>query len=366
MSDSGDSGNQVPDTMWYRPAVWLWDQVISRYTPMSPAARREVVSSIWAPSLDKREYFQNYSILLILSIFIATFGMLQNSTAVVIGAMLIAPLMLPVLGVAAGIASGAPLHTFRQIVIVSISTGGGILLAWGITLLIPNVPGTLPDEVLSRTAPNLNDLLIALGAGVAGAYARVKPAVADAIPGVAIAVALVPPLAAVGITFEVGEWHQGLGALLLYLTNLVAIVLAGAITFFLTGLSPTRQLLQGKSVVVTGLRWALVAVLLVSVPLVITGRHTLQKATRAANVSNTVEIWLAEQEQNGNELEFLSQEVSTSGDSGTVTIFVTGEEEPGDVNGLAEDLTEELGKPISVTVRFIPFTEITSNDSEEP
>jgi len=169
-----------------------------------------------------------------LSAIIATFGLLANSTAVVIGAMLVAPLMGPIFGIALSLATGdrrlLKVALFAEIV--------GVILAIGLPALIGLIP-LRPDfgsEILARTQPTIYDVLIALASGLAGAYALVDEKISPALPGVAIATALVPPLAACGLNIAAGNWVQAWGAFLLFLVNFIAIEFAAASIFMLFGL----------------------------------------------------------------------------------------------------------------------------------
>ena len=167
---------------------------------------------------------QNYFILILSSCLIATFGLLINSAAVIVGAMIIAPLMLPLRGL-----SFATLEGDIQLLRSSLSAIAlGTIIAVGCSWLVGLVIG-LPQfgsEIWSRTQPTLIDLLIAIVAGGISGYAKIRPAMSDAIPGTAISVALMPPLCVIGLTLSQGQWEAALGASLLYLTNLIGINLA--------------------------------------------------------------------------------------------------------------------------------------------
>lgn len=165
---------------------------------------------------------------------IATLGLLQNSPAVVIGSMLLAPLMTPMIGMGLALNQGnrkLAYSCFRAI-------GRGFFTALAISAAIGWItPGTdLTPEVFARTEPNILDLLVALFSGVAAAYALARPSVAGTIAGVAIATALVPPLCSVGICLSYARWHASLGALFLLVANVLAIILAAAATFSGMGL----------------------------------------------------------------------------------------------------------------------------------
>jgi uncharacterized hydrophobic protein (TIGR00271 family) len=179
---------------------------------------------------------QDFYAMMVLATAIAALGLLLNSAAVIIGAMLVAPLMSALLGVALGIVQGdgslVRLGARTAFLGAVIGIGVGALVG----LLAPTQPIT--SEMLSRTRPALLDLAVALISGAAAAYAHAREDVSSALPGVAIAVALVPPLATVGLSSVMGEPGVALGAGLLFLTNLAAIISAAAILFMWLGFRP--------------------------------------------------------------------------------------------------------------------------------
>jgi uncharacterized hydrophobic protein (TIGR00271 family) len=168
--------------------------------------------------------------LLVCSSIIASIGVLQNSTATVIGAMVIAPLGTPIYGVAAalvaGVAVGPVARRLLLGIVVAIALGAACEIA-----LLEVFPIDSNDQVLSRTSPSMPDLFVALATGTAGALALVRRDISPALPGVAIAISLVPPLSVAGICLSSGNADLALGALVLFGTNLVAIVGAGLVVF---------------------------------------------------------------------------------------------------------------------------------------
>ena len=172
--------------------------------------------------------------LVCLSTLIATGGLIQNSSAVVIGAMLVAPLMTPLLGAGLSLVQGN-LVLLRS-AIESIIRGFFLAVALGLTVgwLWPGI--TVTPEMAARGAPSVLDLIVALISGMAAAYAIGRPNLLSALPGVAIAAALVPPIATLGLSIPLGEWHLAIGSGLLFLTNIVAIVLGTACSFLAVGI----------------------------------------------------------------------------------------------------------------------------------
>lgn len=200
----------------------------------------------------------NYVVLIIGSCVIATFGLLSNSAAVIIGAMIIAPLMLPIRGLALGALAGN-ITLFRK---GSIAIGTGtilaIILAWFLGLLV-GLP-ELGSEVIARAKPTLLDLGIAVTAGGISGFAKIQPKVSGTLAGTAIAVALMPPICVVGLGLSQGNWSLSLGASLLYLTNLLGITLACMLTFLIAGYTPFHRAHKA-------LNWALALTAILVVPL---------------------------------------------------------------------------------------------------
>ena len=194
-----------------------------------------------------------------LSAAIASLGLLQNSAAVVIGSMLLAPLMTPMIGI--GLALG---QANRQLgLLCGKSIGLGFLLILAISSLIGIITptgATLSGEVLARGGPNVLDLLIAVFAAAAATFAMARPNISGAIAGVAIATALVPPVCALGISLAHQEGLNALGAFVLFFTNLIAIIVTSSFTFLFLGITASRALPRHRRMAVLG-RWGLVALL---------------------------------------------------------------------------------------------------------
>jgi uncharacterized hydrophobic protein (TIGR00271 family) len=175
-------------------------------------------------------------LMLALSGVIATAGVLTDSTATVIGAMIIAPLSTPIMATALGIVTGRGRAAARAIGYVL--AGIGLVIALGMlgSLLLPGGTDLLDNsQIAGRTAPGLLDLLAALATGFAGAIGLARTDIADILPGVAIAISLVPPLAVVGVCLGSQSYALALGAFVLFASNVLAMVLAGTAVFTLYG-----------------------------------------------------------------------------------------------------------------------------------
>lgn len=171
--------------------------------------------------------------MLTLSAVIAAAGVLADSTATVIGAMIIAPLSTPIMGIALSAVKGERLGSM-----VFVLLGGTLVVAVGVVFSAV-LPGAYDvggnAQISGRTSPGLFDLVAALATGLAGAVALARRDVAAVLPGVAIAISLVPPLVVVGVCLGLGATLQALGALLLFVSNLLALVVAGMVVFAVLG-----------------------------------------------------------------------------------------------------------------------------------
>lgn len=170
--------------------------------------------------------------LLVLATAIATAGVIGDSTATVIGAMIIAPLGTPIQGIAAAIASGEARALLLSTVIVVASAAVVVVLAGLMAVVLPTLHAPSDNsQITARVSPTLIDLVAAAATGLAGAIAVARRDIGDILPGVAIAISLVPPLAVVGVTGVDGDWGGAVGALLLFLTNVLAMIVVGALVF---------------------------------------------------------------------------------------------------------------------------------------
>lgn len=295
-------------------------------------------------------FARRFAALMTLSVLIAVMGLLADSTAVVIGAMLVAPLMNPVLGASAALVVGEPRQFGRQLVVLAAGTVGAVVLAAGTSLAFPGSMDPLPAEILARTSPNMLDLGIALAAGAAGAYAQIRRAAADALTGVAVAVALVPPLAVVGICLEIQEFKLAAGAFLLFLANVTGIIMSAALTFLVCGLVSHSKLHMGSSYIVGGLRWAALAVIIMVLPLHLTRPAVLPPS----DPTEDVELWLRGHiEDAGAGAAMVAVTVERIDTDLVVDLVVTESGLLPSTDDLAEGLASELDEPVALTVQVV-------------
>ncbi len=233
-------------------------EYLAESIPLFTHASQEQYTTLFRNLREEGKISSVYITLLILSTMIATFGLFINSSSVVIGAMLLAPLMQPIVSLSMGV--------LRQDSALEIN--GAKSIFWGVlavvftaALIASFTPiDRLTTEMAGRLSPTILDLFVAIVSGVAAAYVKSNEKILGSLAGVAIAVALVPPLAVAGIGLGWTDWHMFTMAFLLFVTNLVGIVLAAALTFVFLGFSPLHIAKKGL------LTWLLV-VMLVAIPL---------------------------------------------------------------------------------------------------
>ena len=212
----------------------LRDWLSSPVPQLERERRLELVEHLQSSS----EWNFDFIALTTLSTSIAALGLAQGSAAVVIGAMLVAPLMTPLVGAGLAIVQGnlRLIRRASRTVTLGFLTAFGIATALGLAMTGPE----LTAEIRARTQPGVLDLGVAGLSGVAAAYALTRAHLSAALPGVAIAAALVPPIATGGLTLAAGEPRMMLGAVLLFASNIVAIILGAAVSLWFTGVRATH------------------------------------------------------------------------------------------------------------------------------
>ena len=175
-------------------------------------------------------------VLLVLASVVAAGGVVGDSTPAVIGAMIMTPLATPLYGVALAGVIGSRRHLRNALLLlaagVAVSVLVGVLMA---LLTFERMPLDANPQIIGRTAPTVLDLVVAIAAGLAGAFALVRRDVANILAGVAIAITLVPVLEVAGIALGSGRLDLAWGAFLLFLTNAAAIMLGGVVVFTAAG-----------------------------------------------------------------------------------------------------------------------------------
>ncbi len=264
--------------------------------PVLPADIHRMTDSLYVDGSFREAKASRFWILLVLAAVIATAGVIADSTATVIGAMIVAPLMTPILGTALALVLADREHLARSVLLVL----GGALAVVAIGFVIGLVAAPLDDfatngQVAARINPRLIDLVAALATGLVGAFALVRSDVSDTLPGVAIAISLVPPLAVVGLLLSVSRYSDAGGAALLFGTNVAAIIATGALVFLRYRIRPAAReagvavgRLRDRSLVVVGL-----SVLLVAIPLGIGSWAVIEDQRLSLQAQPVAEAWAA-------------------------------------------------------------------------
>ena len=183
---------------------------------------------------ERNRRLSRFWLLLPLAAVIASAGVVSDSTATVIGAMIVAPLMTPILGIVLAVALTDGPNLRRCLLLVIAGAAAVVAVGWLLGLLVPYpVVAQTNAQVAARTTLQVADLVAALATGAVGSVALVRSDISDTLPGVAIAISLVPPLAVVGLTLESGAPRQSLAALLLFTTNVAAILASGIVVMAL-------------------------------------------------------------------------------------------------------------------------------------
>ncbi len=293
------------------------------------------------------ERLARFSILLILASVIASAGLIGNSVASIIGAMIIAPLMGPIVGIAVGIVTGLPSRTVRCLMVSILGIGLTVVIGFVMGAWLGSAPSVIANsEILARTSPNILDLVVALAAGAAGAYAASNSKVADSLPGVAIAIALVPPLATAGILISHNDWSLASGAMLLFITNFVSIVVAASVVFVLVGVVPIGRLAQNAERTQGWFATFAVAGILLLIPLTVGGRQAIIVANETQLVTGIVEEWLAPVPG----FTIVTLDVI----DGQVDVAVAGPDRPPDPADLQAALDEAMGTAVALDLRVVP------------
>lgn len=221
-------------------------QLVKAPLPLFSHASEEEYRDLFVALRAEASLSSSYVVLMVLSVLLALTGLYANSAPVIIGAMILAPLMAPIISLAMGLARTESTLIRNSLRTMTIGIGTGLFCAITVAWLMPLE--NLTTEMQARLSPTLLDLSVAVISGIAGAYAHAKEEIAKSLAGVAIAVALVPPLSVAGIGVGWANWSMAEGAFLLFITNLVGIALAASLTFLVLGFAPFKLAKKGLAI----------------------------------------------------------------------------------------------------------------------
>jgi len=249
--------------------------------------RRKIIADVHD---DSKANF-DYLILVALSSSIATLGLLSDSPAVIIGAMVVAPLMSPILAIGLATTTGEKKLLKEALLTLFIGALLSIVIAVLLTWINDELPfislHQMPGEVMSRTRSSPVDLTIAIAGGLAAAYAVTRPKLSAALPGVAIATALMLPVCTVGIGLALQNWQVASGSGLLFITNAVAIAFASGLVFLARGFSKEHRFGDSKIHATIWVSTLLVVILLV--PLTYFSLRVIRQAEETRLINAVVE-----------------------------------------------------------------------------
>jgi len=329
-------------SVWSRKLLGVAFSALPRLNRDEQLEVRQTLSQAARPGV-------NYFVLTVLSATIAALGMLLNSPAVVIGAMLVAPLMSPMLAFSLGMVLG----DLRMIRFSTEAIFKGVALAVILAAFIGVIAPVkaVTSEMLARAQPTLLDLAVALASGFAGAYAVARKGVGAALPGVAIAAALMPPLVTVGLGLTVGDPRVAFGALLLFINNVAAISLAGGVVFILLGVRPRVWGAESRRRLRMRLTASLIILAIVAAPLGVIMVRTARDAARARIVSAVVGEQVSAE---GSELVGLETERNSVGLRIVATVRSDHSLSQAVAADLAAALNARLHKPVEVEIVVLP------------
>jgi uncharacterized hydrophobic protein (TIGR00271 family) len=313
----------------------------------SPADIPAFEAKLFYEGAKRKIGLERFAVLLFLSTYIATYGVIGDSAATVIGAMIIAPLMRPIMAVTAGLVMGNLKRAGFSFLIILAGVVGVIGLSWLLTeITVTRVISFDTNSQLSgRIAPRLLDLYVALAAGAAGAFALSRDDVADSLPGVAMAIALVTPLCVVGIGLAQGEPDAALGAFLLFLTNFLAILLAGGAVLALLGLNTATFKGLTRDARRSAFALIAIAIVLITIPLGATSIRFFED-----NLVKRETIQFAREWMQGTS--YGIERVRVAGDQVNLVIYGSGERPV--LSELGEQLRASLGEPVDINLVIVP------------
>lgn len=317
------------------------------------ATPAEMSDSVFVAGPDSRARLTRFWMLLVLSSIIAAAGVVADSTAAVIGAMIVAPLLGPIQGTMLATVLGDRRNLLRSLTLVVTGAAAAIVIGVLVGLTVTgDVVAATNSQVAGRVSPRLIDLLAALATGVVGSVALVRRDISDTLPGVAIAISLVPPLTVVGLTLESGSVGEALGALLLFVTNVVAIIATGIVVMVFYGVTKLVGT-HARPAAAPSLKKPIVLLvsmlIIIGVPLSLSSARVASSSVRDAAIREEVAEWATE-------TGWWLQSIDQVGDEAIVTL--EGALPLPEVDAIGEGLAERGIDPSLVRVVLLPVYEV--------
>ncbi|NQT49706.1 TIGR00341 family protein [Candidatus Kuenenbacteria bacterium] len=284
---------------------------------------------------------------------IITAGIIIDSAAVVIGGMLLAPLVWPILAMAVGVCMGRSHLLQKSLITILKSTLVILVVAIFLGLLFPDLV-IESNEFLSRTSPTIFELIIGLAAGFIGAFIIAYPKMGSAIAGVVVAAAIVPPIATLGLSLARGDFDLAAGAFLLYLSNLVAITFAATILFLISNFNATSATAEEKRK--SGFRWSLLLLIVILVPLILITKQTAAGVKQNKIVKDVVISSLEN-------VSISDMKIQEEDDILIASITIRSKENitADQVSAIENVLMKRMKQPIILKIRVVPVIEAGQN-----
>jgi uncharacterized hydrophobic protein (TIGR00271 family) len=320
-------GDATPNRIFRRVMGWI-----------HPALTRVEQDGVVRQATDMSSNNIDYTMLILTSATIATLGLMLSSPAVIIGAMLVAPLMQPLIGVSVGITTGSFRLTRQGLLTLITGILGALLVAIIIGVVTPT--NVITPEMAARGSPSLLDAVVAIASGIIGAYATARKDIPSALAGVAIAAALVPPLCTIGLGLAFNDVELAYGATVLFATNIVAIILAGSGVFLWLGMSPRQAPGTSARNLVFAMAVLLIAALAVTIGLV----QLTRRASDEAIISDALEIALEDERA-----ELVSVEIERESPLHVIaTVRSATRISPADAAAIEAILSDEVGETVEL------------------
>ncbi len=335
------------DSFWRR----LWQRIFGLVPPLTVEEQAEVQRTMRHGSQPSPDFF----VTLTLAAVLAALGLLMDSSAIIIGAMIVAPLMIAMLGMGLAIVLGDLRFFWRATTTTLRGSLLAVAMGFIVGLVVPT--GALTGEILAFSQPALLDLAVALAAGTAAAYAISRKEVSAALAGVAVAASLTPPLVNTGLGLAMGQWHVAWRAALLFLANIVSIVATSGLVFIWMGFRPQPGRPDRRSMLRRGFWMSGILLVLVTIPLVTLTRQSLQ----ASRLTRAVETALQREVGVLRDGEVVNWSYETDEDNTlrlNVTIRAAGALTHFDARMLQERIAARLDRPVALSLSMVPTTQL--------
>ncbi|WP_353814888.1 DUF389 domain-containing protein [Agromyces sp. SYSU T00266] len=318
--------------------------------------------SVFMDGPKRRRKIQRFWILLSLSSVIAAAGVVGDSTATVIGAMIVAPMMLPIQGTMLATVLGDRRNLTLSLLMMIGGAAAAIAIGYGVGLLAATpITEQTNSQVAARATPGLIDLLAALATGAVGSIALVRKDISDTLPGVAIAISLVPPLVVVGIAAESGDFGSAIGSLLLFIANVAAILGTGVVIMAIYRVQrwgrighqtppPGVKAVNRKrsNIAIAGM------LVLVALPLSLSTWVTTTLNTQQSTITQAARAWALTSDLDVISVDYVS--------ALSYLVRITGGDQAPAVGELTDRLTSAGIDPTTVEVEWIPSVRVNAGD----